>query len=149
MDYTSHDNLSDMDIQIDSEARRSLTESSKWTKFISITIFILIGIFLLIFLGLTAAYPGDFFDSFDRLMGVYFGLSATVIIAIVLASVAVYLYTFYLILHYSKKIKTALATENTADLNAGLNSLKIYFIINSVISALILLLTLYNLKAIF
>jgi hypothetical protein len=38
---------------------------------------------------------------------------------------------YYFLYNFSQKIKTALLTENTADLNAGLKSLKIFFIITT------------------
>jgi len=138
MENMEQDHLTEMDLNIDSDVRQQLYESAKWTKFISIVMFVACGLLLLVgILGGTAFF--SMFRSLSSSYGFLDEYAGAVLIIIVLIVVAVMALVYYFLFNFSQKIKTALLTDNTADLNAGLRSLKIYFIITTVLAMISLL----------
>ncbi|MBS1743936.1 MAG: hypothetical protein JST81_12960 [Bacteroidetes bacterium] len=133
------DQLSDLNLQADSDLRQSLGASVKWSKFIAITVFIFCIIFIIlgimassVFEQLIHKLPSDkarFFKDFPA------GIFAAVIFVICGAIGFVY----YFLYNFSAKIKTALLTEDQESFNTGFNSLKIFFIVSTVVSILFLL----------
>ena len=47
MDNNENDQLSSLDLEVDNEVRQLMMETSKWTKFISLSMFIIGGLILL------------------------------------------------------------------------------------------------------
>ena len=144
MEQLSGDSLSGLDLQVDQEVRQQLTQAAKWTKFISLAVFISCAllVLLLVTIGnslmiIFAKYGGAVFSGFG-------GLSAGIIIGIGTFVLLVLGVIFYFMFNFSVKIKNAMLTENTRALNAGLNSLKTFFIIVSVLGALSLLSAIYS-----
>ena len=138
------DYLAEMDLQIDADVRQQLHQAGKWTKFISIVMFAACGLLLLAGILGGAA----FFAAFRSLGGGYSflsGFGGATLILLVLIVVGVLGLLYYFLFNFSKKIKTALLSENTADLNAGLKSLKIFFIITTVFAIISLLNSIYKL----
>jgi hypothetical protein len=144
MENTDQDFLTELDITIDSDVRQQLYEAGKWTRFISIVMFVICGLLLLI-----GVFGGAvFLSAFRSLGGRYgflgdFGGVALILAATVIAAALAVVY--YFLFNFSQKIKTALLTENTADLNTGLKSLKIFFIITTSIAIISLLNTVVRL----
>jgi hypothetical protein len=138
MENYSADKLSSIDIQIDEEVKQQLTETSKWTKFISISMFILCGITLI---GVSVGgstlmlFLSKVNSPLIALLGYSGGILIT-IIAVIMIGVAV---VYYFLYRFSAKIKMAIATENTVVLNEAFSSLKIFFIITSIVSIITLL----------
>ena len=138
MENMEQDQLTEMDLHIDSEVRQQFYEAAKWSKFISIVMFVACGLLLLVGILGGAA----FFSVFKNIAAGYrffgdFGGAAFIIV--VLVFVAVLGLVYYFLFNFSQKLKTALLTDNTADLNAGLKSLKIFFIITTVFAIISLL----------
>jgi hypothetical protein len=144
MENTDQDFLTELDITIDSDVRQQLYEAGKWTRFISIVMFVICGLLLLI-----GVFGGAvFLSAFRSLGGRYgflgdFGGAALILAATVIAAALAVVY--YFLFNFSQKIKTALLTENTVDLNTGLKSLKIFFIITTSIAIISLLNTVVRL----
>lgn len=144
MENMEQDHLTEMDLHIDADVRQQLHEAGKWTKFISIVMFVACGLLLLAgILGSVA------FLSVFRSLGAGYGFlgdfGGAALIIIVVVIVAVLGLVYYFLFNFSKKIKTALLSDNTADLNAGLKSLKIFFIITTVFAIISLLNSIYKL----
>lgn len=135
------DHLSEMDISVDANVRQQLNDAGKWAKFISIVMFVLCGLLLLVF-GIAGA---SFFSAFDRLGYGFLGDFGGAIIFIVVLIVVALAVVYYFLFNFSRKIKSALVAENTSELNAGLKSLKIFFIITTVFAILALLNTITKL----
>ena len=138
MENLEQDHLIEMDLHIDDDVRQQLYEAGKWTKFISIVMFVACGLLLL-----TALLGGVSLLSVFRNIGSaygYFGeLGGVILISIIVVFAGVLALVYYFLFNFSRKIKTALLTNNTADLNAGLKSLKIFFIITTVFAIISLL----------
>jgi hypothetical protein len=138
MENYSADKLSSIDIQIDEEVKQQLTETSKWTKFISISMFILCGIILI---GVSVGgstlmlFLSKVNSPLIALLGYSGGILIT-IIAVIMIGIAV---VYYFLYRFSAKIKMAIATENTVAINEAFSSLKIFFIITTIVSIITLL----------
>ena len=138
MENLQNDHLSEMDLQLDGEVRQQLYDAGKWARFISIVMFVACG--LMLFFGIVGGAAilsalnklGSTREFFGELNGTVF----LVIVVFVIVAVAV---VYYFLFNFARKIKNALISENTAELNAGLKSLKIFFIITTVFAILSLL----------
>ena len=145
MENSEHDDhLIEMDLHIDDDVRQQLYEAGKWTKFISIVMFVACGLLLLVGL-LGGASLLSVFRSLGATYGYFGEFGGVVLIAIIVVFVGVLALVYYFLFAFSRKIKTALLTNNTADLNAGLKSLKIFFIITTVFAMISLLNTISQL----
>lgn len=135
MEQPQKDLLSEVDLQADAEVRRNLYESAKWSKTIAIFMFVAAG---LVFVGGLAG-NNTISRIFSKAGGVYNIINeigpAGMKLIVVLAALFIVL-VYYFLLQFSSKTKAALQAENTAALVAGLKSLKIFFIITTVLAAL-------------
>ena len=135
MEDQDQDHLLEMDLQIDSDVRQQLYEAAKWSKSISIVMFIACGLVLFfVVIGGTALF--SVFRNFGSEFDIVNEFGGAVLIAIIVIVVAVVALIYYFLFNFSQKIKTALISDNTEFLNAGLKSLKIFFIITTVFAIL-------------
>jgi hypothetical protein len=143
MENYEQDKLSSIDLQIDNEVRQQLAETSKWTKFISVSMFILAGFILLIGIIAGSLITGVL-GKMENAFGGMAELGAGVIIIIIVFIVALMGVVYYFLYRFSTKIKSALATENVIDMNESFNSLKLFFMITTIISIFSLLYSIYT-----
>ncbi len=135
--------LSEMDLQIDGHIKQQFADAAKWSKFISIVMFVVAGLVVLFgILGGSALMTtlkrlGGGYEMLDRFGG-------PILIIVFLFVAAIIAVTYYFLFNFSNKIKTALLAENTDELNKALVSLKTFFIITTVLSVLSLLIKIYN-----
>lgn len=117
---------------IDAECKSYLVEIGKWTRFIAITLFVVTGLFLVIFLyniqGLS--YYGN------RFAGLALGmLFASILIGVI----------FYFLLNFGTKIRRGAEGEDIQLINQGLASFKVHLILVGIFSVFYALLNLYKL----
>ncbi len=143
MENLQHDHLTNMDLQIDDQVRQQLNESGKWAKFISIVMFGACGLILLAGIA-GGATIGNIFKRFGSAYDVFGGFNGAVFIIIIVFVVAIVAFVYYFLFNFSRKIKTALLSENTSEFNTALKSLKTFFIITTVFAILSLLSNIYN-----
>lgn len=143
MENPAPDHLSELDLQLDGEVRQQLYTAAKWARFISIIIFIGCAIMLIFGIAGGAVIINAFrrLGTFSDLFG---GSGGTLFVVIIVLVVAVVVFVYYFLFHFAAKIKNALLGESTADLNAGLKSLRIFFIITTAFAMLSLLNTIVN-----
>jgi uncharacterized membrane protein len=143
MEQMNTDQLSGTGLQVDSEVRQHFADGAKWSKFIAVTMFIACGLILLIGLAASSTLATAFsrFGSF----GSFMGMGAGIFMIVLILGIAIFAMLFYFLFNFSSKIKSALITGNSDSMNAGLSSLKIYFIIAGIFGILSLLMTLYSL----
>jgi hypothetical protein len=143
MENFNQDHLTNMGLDLNGEVRLQLNEAAKWSKFIAIVMFIASGLILIFGIAggaaLTAALRKlgggyDFLGDFE----------GAVLIVVFVFVAAVLALVYYFLFSFSQKTKVALLSENTADFNAGLKSLKTFFIITTVFAILGLLSSIYN-----
>ena len=136
-DYLSSEN----ELEISQETSGYLIETSKWAKFIAITFYIGSALGILFFLTY-GAYV------FNRLSGYRRsgGEEMTIAIVAVLVVAAVVAVTYYFLLSFANKMRVGIETENIEQVNAGLNSLKVHFIIVGILLMLGLLASLFSLS---
>ena len=146
MHLLKDDILSDeQELKIDGETSGYLIETSRWTKFAAITIFILTGLFILVI-----AFFWKYFLGAMNMSSWYYGWNRSTFIlavAVLIILIASIIAAYYFLLNFSGKIKAGIQTENIETVNQGLKSLKIHFIIIGVLMAIKLLYTLYKMIA--
>jgi hypothetical protein len=144
MEDLQQDHLTSLDLEIVDQVRQRLNESTKWSKFISIIMFIASALILLFGIVGGAVLTGVFrkIAGGYNVLGELSGGLFIVIIVFVAVLIAVIYYFLY---DYSVKVKYALISESTASLNAGLKSLKLFFMLTTIIAVLTLLNQLYKL----
>jgi heme/copper-type cytochrome/quinol oxidase subunit 2 len=134
----SNNLLDNFDLEIDEQTTASVKEASKWAKFISIVMFSICGL-LLLFL-LLATISSNFVDGLNGSMqqyGSWFEANSLVFLISVIAVVVLIIATiYYFLLNFARKVKAAVIAEDSEELNKGLSSLKIYFIIYAAIALL-------------
>ncbi len=116
----------EQELKIDGEISGYLLEAGRWSKFIAITFYILLGIIIAAALFSKGdIIGGDYGDQhFIRLL-IILGVSAVIVIS-----------TFYFLVNFANKVKAGIAAENIDTVNKGLHSLKTYFIIIGIIMML-------------
>jgi len=141
-DY-NQDQLTQLDVQYDSDAKTSLFNMGKWARFLCWAIFIFSILFVFIFILAATVYRdylGDVIPFFNE-------MGTTLFITIgfgIIVALSIYLSAFYFLFNFSTNIKQGLLTEDTPTINTGLKSLKTYFIISTVLSALALLINFFS-----
>ncbi len=147
MEQNEQNYLGDMNLQVDQEVRSHLNNSAKWTKFISIIVFIFCGILLIGGILGGSALVSLFDKASTGSIDFLFKLSGKVFIVIVIFIALIMAFIYYFLFNYAVKIRSALQNENVETFNKGLGSLKTFFIITTVFAILTLINSLYNLFA--
>jgi len=138
MEDLQQDHLEEMDLKIDDQVRQQLTEAGKWSKFIAIIMFVACGLILVF--GVIAGSAMT--STLSRLGSSYsfFGeFSPGILIGIIILVVAIIGVVYYFLYNFGLKIKNALLSENNKDFNDALRSLKVFFIITTILAILSLL----------
>ncbi len=143
MENNENDQLSALDLEVDNEVRQLLIETSKWTKFISLSMFI-IGGFVLLFGILGGSLMMGVLGKMDNSFGSLAEFGGGILIAIIVIVVAFFVVVYYFLYKFSTKMKSALTAENVLDMNEAFGSLKLFFIITTVISILSLAYSIFN-----
>jgi hypothetical protein len=144
MESFNQDHLSNLDLEIDRDVRLQLNDAAKWAKFISIVMFVACGL-ILIFGVIGGSFLSTAFEKLGTGYPFLQEISSVLLIGIVVFVAAVLAFVYYFLFNFSKKIKVALLSESTVEFNAGLKSLKIFFIITTVFAMLSLLSNIYSL----
>jgi hypothetical protein len=148
MENYNNDQLSSIDLQVDNQVRQELTEAAKWTKFISVAMFVAAG-FILLFGVLGGSLLMGVLGKMDNSFGALAEYGGGILIAIILVVVAFFTVVYYFLYRFSAKMKSAIATDNVIDMNEAFSSLKLFFIITTVVSVISLLYSVYNMFKIF
>lgn len=135
MEEPQKDLLSEVDLQADVQVRKKLYESAKWSKTIAIFMFIAAGLVLIG--GLAGNFTaGNTLLKAGGLSAFLSALGPAALKLIVVAMAGIIVLVYFFLFRFSAKTKLAVHTENTEALVAGLKSLKIFFIITTVLAAL-------------
>lgn len=144
MENLQKDHLTHMDLEIDTQVRQQLNDAGKWSRFISIVMFIASGLILL-FGIIGGAALNNVFDRLGSGYSVLGDLDGGIFIVIIALVAIVLAVVYYFLFDFSNKVKTALLSESTSEFNKGLKSLKTYFIITTIFAIISLLSSVYNL----
>jgi len=129
-------------LQINEASQVHLSELSKWTKFISLFVFIACGLFLLVMLFGYSEIARQLSNT-PSLNNIFGGDGGELLFAVVLVLILVG-GLFYLLFNFSVKIKAFLTSQDHTELNSGLGSLRLYFIITGVLGMITLLSSIYT-----
>lgn len=140
MEQKIQDSLSEFGLKLDDESRTSLYKTGRWTKFISVSVFSL-GAMLFIFL-FAAKDKMVFYLNREMGIGESSGARFWFFFSMIIAVIAIIAAIYYFLFKFSVSIKKGFETESATLVNDGLRSLKIYFIITTIFSGLILLINL-------
>lgn len=144
MEDLQQDHLTNLDLEIVDQVRQRLNESTKWSKFISIIMFITSAL-VLVFGVIGATVLSGLFKSFPSAYNFLGELSGGLLIVIIVFVALLIAVIYYFLYDYAVKVKAALISESTASLNDGLKSLKLFFMITTIIAVLSLLNQVYKL----
>ena len=128
------------EMNMDSTTQSHIQSISKWTKFISITGFIVAGICLLLF----AAYGENMIESFSILLRFGSTQEVSLLIAIVIIALVISACWLYFLFRASALLKQGMVSRNSNQLAEGFNAMRIYFILSFTISILGILNTLQS-----
>lgn len=128
-------------LRVDTESFDNLNAASKWTKFISLSIFVMTALFAVMMIA------GASF--FLRVIAVnnsasplgHINIAMIVVIIIVFAVLITFIYLF--LYQFSRRMKNALLSGDTAGFQNALSSLKTYFIISVVLGVIGILYNVY------
>ena len=129
------------DMNMDSNTQDHLQTISKWTRFISLTGFIL-GVIVLLIFAIIGASVADRFSALFSLEDTGAAGIAIVVLLLVLLLVGFWLYFLY---RSSSLLKQGLQSHDAAILADGFKAMKTYFIFSFIISILTILSTLQGL----
>ena len=142
-----------LELEMDDVAIPSLKETTKWTKFLSVTLIVFI--VLMLFCALIASSA---IASFIAQMGVYSGGTGTAlgaslaggfIVGVVLVVGAVMGVITYFLYSFSVQVRKAVDFKDQPALEKGIASLKNFFMIAAIVGILSLLSTLVSLARIY
>lgn len=140
MEQKIQDSLSEFGLKLDDESRSSLYRTSRWTKFISVSVFSL-GALLFIFF-IAAKDKMTFYLNREMGISASNGARFWIFFSMIFLMIAIITMIYYFLFKFSVSIKKGFETEHTDKLIEGFKSLKIYFIITTILSGLILLINL-------
>jgi len=143
MDDLKSNLLSEPELQADEYVKRQFIEASKWSRFISIVMFVFAALILLVGLAGSALFS----SVFENLGGQYasiFRMGGAVVIVIALLVAVLVAVVYYFLYAFSSKIKNAVLSESPEELTEGLKMLKLYFIISTVFAIIALLNNIYS-----
>ena len=121
--------LDNLDLEIDQEVARSVSEASKWAKFISILMFIFCGLMLLALLTMSSDFMKGVNEGLRRYGSLFEDSDGTVFFVLLIIALLLITVMYYFLFNFSRKTKIAVVSESNDELNNGFNSLKIYFIL--------------------
>jgi hypothetical protein len=144
MESQNTDMLSSIDLQIDNAVKQQFSEAAKWSKFISILVFVFAGIMLVV--GIAASTfllqaLSKYYSSFLTIGTLGNGM----IIATVVVVVALFSFIYFFLYKFATKVKQAIATEDQNLMTEALGALKTFFIISTIFGGLSLLFSIVNL----
>ncbi|HXD78539.1 MAG TPA: hypothetical protein VN616_12065 [Puia sp.] len=126
-------------MHLDYQGGITLKETARWSKFLAIVGFAGLGVFVLAMLAagsLLARY-------FRQLTGIEnAGMGLALAFALIVLAIAVILVV--LLYRFSALTRQGIETQDQVTFNNGLNSLRIYFMINGVLGVLSLISTIYS-----
>ena len=143
MEPVNQDQLTQMDVQLDLESRQHLFDASKWSKFLSVIVFIACALVLVfgIMGGKSIISAMEKFYPNQEMIGNLVGALLAILAFLVLVAAFIYFFLF----QFATKVKSALATENADQLSSGIKSLKTFFIISTILAGVALLNSIINL----
>ncbi len=135
MNNFNSDQLNNLDIRVDNQVKNQFAEAAKWSKFISILVFVFAGIMLVV--GVTGgSYILQAFEKLSGSIPQFENVNAALIIGAVVVVVALVSVNYFFLYKFATKIKQAISTEDQMAMTEALSALKIFFIISVVISGL-------------
>ena len=149
MENIGTDRLTELELQADDDIRKQLAEAGKWTKFISVTVFLFAAL-LLFLVGIYSESITQAFNliSYTRLpfLNELGGRGMLILLFLIIILFAA---LYYLMYRFSAKIKKALATEQSDEMTRSFSAIKLFFIITTVLACLSLVFNIYSLTTLF
>ena len=135
------ENQSILELQVDQTASNSLSDASRWAKFLSIAGFVCMGLLLIFFLAMQSQIA----SALSRLVPGFSDFSSLgMLIAIIIIFVGIVCLLMYFLLRASTLIRRGIETRSQEVFNNGLASLKSFFTIYGVLSIIGLVLNLVS-----
>jgi len=114
---------------LNDQALRNLNETRKWTMFISIFGFVMIGFMLIVSLFL-----GSIFSQLPNMQG----MSSSLFSGLYIVLAVIYLFPIYYLYKFSTHLKTGIIMKSQQDINDGFRYLKSHYKFMGVLLAVVL-----------
>ncbi|MES2372794.1 MAG: hypothetical protein V4557_09455 [Bacteroidota bacterium] len=125
------------ELQVDESAQASLRDTAKWTRFLAITSYVLMGlmVFFLVFMFMFKGAVSEAFNRSPELskmgdMGTNVLLS--IVAFIIVIALAIFAFITYILMRFSTQTAKGIDRQDQVALETGIASLKTYMIINGV-----------------
>ncbi|MES2328970.1 MAG: hypothetical protein V4539_05160 [Bacteroidota bacterium] len=140
------------ELQVDESAQTYLRDTTKWTRFISITYYVLMGlmVFFLLIMLMFKDFVATAFSQNPTLSRFSTGTGMIIIIfaIIMFVAIAVFLLVTYQLMRFSTQTKKGIDQQNQDALEMGVGSLKTYMVISGILGIIGLLFGVIQLIAI-
>lgn len=127
-------NVSLFDMQVDDVGAGLLRETTRWTKFMAITIVVIVLLAVLFFSFYGSAIVAAF--STLGLSGQMFNAASGILIIVAVIVVAVVGFLCYCLYAFSTQTRKAVDFQDQAALEKGITALKNYFLVSGVVGIL-------------
>jgi|SRR6185437_5915817 len=125
-------------MHLDYDGGNILRETVRWSRFLSIVGIIGLALCLLIFVLAGSAIVAAFSRLSPGLEGLA-GLGGVILLIIMIAFFAIFGFLVYMLFRFSKLTRRGIDHQDQATFSEGMKSLKTYFIVSGILSALVLL----------
>jgi uncharacterized membrane protein YjgN (DUF898 family) len=137
------DQLKNLDLEVDQEAGQHFYSAGKWARFISIVAFCCIGL-ALIFLVVALPQLSRIFRSLPSGYSFLFRLGPEMFVVAALIAMVIIGYVYYLLFMFGQKVTQSVPQNDMEQLTVSLRSLKLFFIVSTILSIISLLFSLIN-----
>lgn len=135
------ESLSTPELLVDESAQASLRDTAKWTRFLAITSYVLMGVMVL-FLGLTFMFKAAVTQAFNRspelsgLGDLGTNVLLSILVLVIVIALSIFAFVTYILMRFSTQTAKGIDRQDQVALETGIASLKTYMIINGVFAIL-------------
>ena len=124
------ENQSILELQVDQTASKNLSDATRWAKFLSITGFVCMGLMLIVFI----AMQSQIISTLSQVIPGFTEITGGMFIAVIVAAALIVCTLLYFLFRGSILIKKGIETKSQETFNAGLASLRAYFIMYGILA---------------
>lgn len=135
------ESLSTPELLVDESAQASLRDTAKWTRFLAITSYVLMGLMVL-FLGFMFMFKGAVTQAFNRspelsgMGNLGSNVLLSILVLVIVIALAIFAFVTYVLMRFSTQTAQGIDRQDQVALETGIASLKTYMIINGVFAIL-------------
>ncbi len=139
MEFNSLDSGMDTDLHVSSSSQTYLLTAAKWSKFLAITGFVMMGLAIFMFLLVLVGVGGNAFRmGMAQAFGGASGTAFTAIIIFYILLMAMYFFPLYYLYKFATLVKQGVNSSTNSMIEEGFKNLKSFFKFFGVFTAIVL-----------